>query len=60
MPKYDYECSKCGVMELEKKMSDKEITICPKCSRPIARTWTYAPPDKFNGTGFYETDYKGK
>ena len=48
-------------MELEKKMSDPEIKKCPKCGgKKIAQIYNTAPPVKFNGTGFYETDYKGK
>lgn len=59
MPKYDYKCKKCGDMELEKKMAAEDPKKCPDCGgTDFSRIWDYAPPVKFNGTGFYETDYK--
>lgn len=36
---YTYECSKCGVIELERSMKDAEINECPKCNSPIKRIY---------------------
>ena len=57
MAKYDVECKKCGEFEIEKKMTE-ELPKCPKCDGSLEQVFNYAPPVKFNGTGFYETDYK--
>lgn len=29
--RYDYECEKCGEMEIEQSMSDDKLTECPEC-----------------------------
>lgn len=36
MPKYDYSCEKCGIIELEHGMNTA-ITICPYCGETITR-----------------------
>ena len=57
---HDYKCKACEkVMELEKKsIKDPAFTICPECGGELIRLFTYTPPVKFKGTGWYETDYK--
>jgi len=29
MPTYEYECERCGVFEVEQKISDPPLTTCP-------------------------------
>lgn len=29
--RYDYECEKCGEMEIEQSMFDDKLTECPEC-----------------------------
>ena len=39
MPKYNYTCSTCGELELERKMTDTEFKICPQCGGELQRVW---------------------
>lgn len=32
MPIYEYKCIKCGIFEVEQKITEQKLTICPKCS----------------------------
>jgi putative FmdB family regulatory protein len=47
--KYDYDCPKCGVIEIDKKISDPEIEKCPTCESEIKRKWTATPFLTFPG-----------
>jgi putative FmdB family regulatory protein len=58
MPRYDYECVKCGVFELSQKMNDKLLTKCPKCGAKVKRLIGSGSGIIFKGAGFYATDYK--
>lgn len=31
MPTYDYECKKCGIIEIFHNMSESDKTMCPEC-----------------------------
>jgi predicted nucleic acid-binding Zn ribbon protein len=72
MPLYDYKCPVCGaVTEVRHKM-DEEVEIF--CKHKTCLLWnphydyTLAKMERqfsvpslvFKGSGFYETDYKGK
>jgi putative FmdB family regulatory protein len=67
MPIYEYECGRCGqVFEVRQRMSDKPLTnhTGPNddpnfCNGSVERRVS-ASSLKFNGSGFYETDYKQK
>ena len=37
--RYDYSCPKCGLLELEKKMSDPEFEKCPDCGSKLERRY---------------------
>lgn len=61
MPTYDYECQKCGVFEVEQRMSDDVLKECPHCKEKgktskVERLLS-APALSFKGSGFYITDY---
>lgn len=62
MPTYDYKCHPCGI-KLETSHSFKELTgqepKCANCNQEMKRMVS-KPSVHFKGTGFYETDYKGK
>ena len=61
MSKYDYECVKCGQMEIEHSIKLDAMTICPKCGgKEFKRIISKTAGVLFKGTGFYETDYKIK
>ena len=54
MPLYEYECSQCHRRtEKIQKYSDAELTVCPHCGGPLARTIT-APSFQFAGGGWYK------
>jgi putative FmdB family regulatory protein len=57
MPLYEYECSACHKRtEKIQKFSDPELTVCPFCGGPLARTIT-APAVSFKGGGWYADLY---
>lgn len=60
MPLYQYHCNKCNI-EIEKlqNFSDTTIIECPECKGTLPRILSPATLN-FKGTGWYETDYKGK
>lgn len=62
MPTYDYVCDKClSVFEAYQKITDEPLIICYKCQEnTLKRKYSIGSAIKFTGTGFYETDYKGK
>jgi putative FmdB family regulatory protein len=60
MPRYDYQCSSCGVhFEAVHKMSDPPLTVCP-CGKEgqVTRLMSAGSGLIFKGSGFYITDYK--
>ena len=40
MPFYNYECPKCGILELQRKMTMPEIRMCPMCNSKIQRVYS--------------------
>lgn len=62
MPKYEYQCPKCDrktEMMLSINQADK-VQECPFCKGNLHKLVSMPLSPKFTGTGFYETDYKGK
>ncbi len=61
MPIYEYRCEKCGhELEALQKMSDDPLTDCPACGAPSLRKQISAAGFRLKGSGWYETDFKGK
>ena len=60
MPIYEYECPKCGTIEIFQGIRDDHITKCTteKCKCKIKRVLSPCV-SHFVGTGFYQTDYGG-
>ena len=59
MPTYDYRCLECGeTFEHFQKLSDENLTTCPKCSGHVKRLIGAGSSPIFKGSGFYQTDYK--
>ncbi len=59
MPIYGYRCSSCGhEFEIQQRMSDEPLKVCPKCQGKLAKM-LYPAGVIFKGSGFYSTDYKG-
>jgi len=61
MPIYEYRCEVCGHLhEVLQRMSDSPLTMCPKCGEEGLRKQLTAPGFQLKGSGWYETDFKGK
>ena len=58
MPVYEYECKKCGKMDIYLTQGETK-TECPFCAGTIKRVYT-STGTIFKGSGFYSTDNKGK
>ena len=59
MPWYEYKCRKCGhSFEERQRITDPKLTKCPKCGGEMVRLFSKGVSLKFNGSGFYSTDYK--
>lgn len=61
MPIYEYQCAQCGhYFEKLQKMSDDALVDCPACQQPALKKLISAAGFQLKGTGWYETDFKGK
>lgn len=61
MPTYDYRCRICKQeQEIQHKMNDNDIFECVFCRGIMDKMVSLPSTPHFKGTGFYETDYKGK
>ncbi len=61
MPRYDYECEKCGhLFEVFQSMNDPKLTDCPQpgCGGKVKRLLGTGAGVIFKGSGFYQTDYR--
>lgn len=61
MPFYEYECQACGkYLETLQKISEPPLTDCPDCGKPELKKLVSASGFRLKGSGWYETDFKGK
>ena len=61
MPTYDYKCSDCNYsFEYFQPMSAEPLKECPQCKGNLKRIIGTGAGPIFKGSGFYQTDYKGK
>jgi putative FmdB family regulatory protein len=61
MPIYEYRCESCGhELEALQKMSDPLLTDCPECKNSTLKKALTAAGFRLKGSGWYETDFKGK
>jgi putative FmdB family regulatory protein len=56
MPLYDYVCEKGHTQEITHAMDELPRLYC-HCGKPLAKAVSFQAV-KFNGPGFYSTDYK--
>lgn len=60
MARYDYRCPACGnQFEVEHPMSEHPTVTCPDCGT-VAQQVFGASSIVFKGSGFYNTDMRGK
>lgn len=61
MPTYDYKCPKCDkIIEIMHKMCEEFTQSCFECNEKMIKCIGGGIAVHFTGSGFYETDYKGK
>ena len=56
MPVYEYECGKCGVIEVSQRIVEPALTKCPTCRRKVRRLIS-STSFQLKGSGWYVTDY---
>lgn len=60
MPLYEYQCQKChSLTERIQKFSDPPLAACPHCGGELEQLIS-APAVRFQGSGWYVTDYAKK
>ena len=61
MPIYEYRCRACNCsFERMQKFSDPLVKKCPKCGKAKVEKLISRSAIKFEGTGWYVTDYARK
>jgi putative FmdB family regulatory protein len=64
MPVYDYKCNSCNtIIELFvwRTQNTLQDQFCQKCNDKLLKVFTSTTSKPIlKGSGFYETDYKGK
>jgi len=61
MPIYEYRCEGCGhETEALQKMADAPLVDCPSCNEPRLSKLVSAAGFQLKGTGWYQTDFRGK
>ena len=59
MPIYEYQCHKCGIIEVTQRITQKALTKCPTCKSKIKKLISNTS-FQLKGTGWYITDYARK
>lgn len=61
MPTYDYACMECAhTFEHFQSIASDPLSECPECGGKLRRLIGGGGAVLFKGSGFYQTDYKGK
>ena len=40
---YEYKCPNCGVIEVDKKITEPEVVNCPECGEKVSRIYSPVP-----------------
>jgi len=59
MPIYEYQCRKCGLIEVTQKITDKRLARCPTCKGKVKKLISNTS-FQLKGSGWYVTDYGRK
>ena len=59
MPIYEYQCHKCGIVEVTQRITEKALTKCPTCKSKVKKLISNTS-FQLKGTGWYITDYARK
>src|SRR5262245_15666501 len=62
MPTYEYHCDRCEHHFDEfQSINDQPLKKCPQCRKPkLRRVFGTGAAVLFNGSGFYQTDYRSE
>lgn len=61
MPTYEYECQDCkDKFEYSQSITADKLKICKKCKGKLVRFFGKGSGIIFKGSGFYETDCRGR
>ena len=58
MPVYGYRCTRGHHFEVQQRITEPPLTVCPECGAPVTRVF-YPVGIIFKGGGFYKTDSRG-
>lgn len=56
MPIYEYQCNKCGIIEVNQRIIESPLSRCPHCRSKVHRLISQTS-FQLKGTGWYATDY---
>lgn len=59
MPIYEYQCQKCGTIEVTQRITEKPLGKCPTCKGKVKKLISNTS-FQLKGTGWYVTDYARK
>ncbi|HWH76339.1 MAG TPA: zinc ribbon domain-containing protein [Candidatus Binatus sp.] len=59
MPIYEYQCQKCGTIEVTQRITEKPLAKCPTCKSKVKKLISNTS-FQLKGTGWYITDYARK
>ncbi|HMO01878.1 MAG TPA: zinc ribbon domain-containing protein [Oligoflexia bacterium] len=59
MPLYEFECPKCGVIEILQRVGERQPKICPECRTKGIKKLISEAAFHLKGSGWYKTDYSG-
>lgn len=60
MPTYTYRRADGTKFDIEQRITEPTLTVCPTTGQPVVRLITGGAGLVFKGTGFYQTDYARK
>ncbi|MCH9697914.1 MAG: zinc ribbon domain-containing protein [Gammaproteobacteria bacterium] len=61
MPIYEYQCEQCQyTFDTLQKVSEDPLVECPECKQHALKKLISQAGFRLKGTGWYETDFKGK
>lgn len=58
MPTYEYNCPKCGHLEIWQSIKENSLAVCPTCGAKVERLISANIGFVLKGSGFYQNDYK--
>ena len=58
MPVYGYRCTRGHHFEIQQRITEPPLTVCPEGGAPVTRVF-YPVGIIFKGGGFYKTDSRG-